>query len=280
MKNLFQYVIAFIIIAVGTILIIENLGIATFNLQNAWLYLYPIVFIVFGIKWMVDRLRRKGGSWIAGSFFFIFGSLLLLDRFDMIEFVFKDIYKLWPLFIVYIGFSIIGHSRKKNKFYVNYKESKKDRRNNEYNNDSENSSDSDSKWDSKSKKKHKKFYDNSSMFSIGDHEFNSPNWKVEPMYLNNLVGDFYLDFTKAYIPEEKITISISALAGDIHILIPENVEFRAIASVIAGEVKIDSQSLEGINRSLSYESSDFHNAEKKLDFTLNLKAGSIRVDRV
>src|SRR5690625_7541004 len=98
MKNLFQYVVAFIIIAIGTVLIIDNLGIATFNMQNAWLSLYPILFIVFGLKWMIDRLRDKGGSWIAGSFFFIFGSLLILDRFDVIEFIFKDIYKLWPIF--------------------------------------------------------------------------------------------------------------------------------------------------------------------------------------
>src|SRR5690625_7501747 len=108
-------------------LIIENLGFATFSMKSVCLYLYPILFVFFGVKWMIDRIRSKGGSWIVGSFFFIFGSLLLLDRFDVLVFGFKDIYKLWPLFIVYIGFTIIGHSRKTNKFYVTYKESKIDK---------------------------------------------------------------------------------------------------------------------------------------------------------
>jgi len=291
MKNFFQYLIALIIIAIGAILIIENLGIATFNMKSVWLYLYPILFVLFGIKWMIDRIRSKGGSWIVGSFFFIFGSLLLLDRFDVLVFGFKDIYKLWPLFIVYIGFTIIGHSRKKNKFYVTYKESKKDKNygaknNRNYSNTGKqanfNSKETkdDTKGESEQKRKYKNDYNKSSMFSIGNHEFNSVNWKVEPMYLSNLVGDFYFDFTKAFIPEEQIPITISALAGDIHILIPENIEFHAEASVIAGDIKIDSQSLDGISRSLSYETSNFHSAEKRLDFKLSLTAGSIRVDRV
>src|SRR5690625_4620001 len=120
MKHLSRYLLAILIIIFGVLLIIENLGIVSLNLKTIWIYTYPLLFILFGLKWMIERLRRINGSLILGSFFFIFGSLLLLDRFNIIQFLFKDIYKLWPLVIVYIGLTLIVQGRlkgHKTKYY-------------------------------------------------------------------------------------------------------------------------------------------------------------------
>ncbi len=261
MKHFGRYMLAILIIAFGALLIIENLGLVSFNMGTIWLYAYPALFIIFGLKWMIDRIRGNDGSLVLGSFFLIFGSLLMLDRFAVIQFAFKDIYKLWPLVIVYIGLTIIIHSQykskrlKKGKYHRHYYEEEVGRH---------------------GKKHHKK----SSMFSIGDYEYSEENWKVEPLHLNNLAGDFYFDFTKAYIPEKEIPIFIKALAGDIHILIPEEVEFRVNGKVKAGELKVNSRTVGGVNRHLFFETDGFDAAEQKLDFQLNLTAGSIRVDRV
>lgn len=263
MKHLGRYILAIIIIVFGTLLIVENLGLASFNLKEIWIYTYPILFIIFGLKWMIERLRRINGSLILGSFFFVFGSLLLLDRFNIIQFLFKDIYKLWPLVIVYIGLTLIVHGRlkgHKTKYYK-YKKHHESEKNT---------------YDKYDKKHHQK----SSIFSVGDYEFNEPNWKVEPMHFSNLAGDFYFDFTKAYIPEEEIPISLKALAGDIHILIPEEIEFRVNGNVKAGELKVNTKTVSGVNRQLFYETDGYIDAKQKLDFQLNLTAGSIRVDRV
>jgi len=100
------------------------------------------------------------------------------------------------------------------------------------------------------------------------------------MNLSNLAGDFYLDFTKAFIPEKEIPISISALAGDVRILIPENVAFRVKAKVRAGEINVLGDMVDGINRSIFFETDNYHEAARKLDLTLKLKAGSIRIDNV
>src|SRR5699024_7202461 len=96
----------------------------------------------------------------------------------------------------------------------------------------------------KKKKRAKAFYKNSS-FSIGNYEYNQPNWKVSPIYLSNLAGDFYFDFTKAFIPEKETPITINTLAGDVHILMPDNVAFQVDASVKAGDIDIIDQSVEG-----------------------------------
>ncbi|MUK90092.1 hypothetical protein GMD78_17100 [Ornithinibacillus sp. L9] len=247
-----RYIIATVLIVLGGILVLENIGVASLNMGNAWFYIYPTILVVLGIKWMIDRFRHKGGSWIFGSFFLIFGSLLLLDRFEVITFVFKDVVKLWPLLIVYFGFMFIGKSWRP-KVIIS----------------------TDDGWKTTQKSTH-----NSSFFSVGNHEYNQPNWKVEPMNLSNLAGDFYLDFSKAYIPESEIPITISALAGDVHLLIPENIDFRISASVKAGEIDVVGQTVDGINRSLQFETENYWSATRKLDLNLKLKAGSIRVDYV
>ncbi|WP_430787795.1 cell wall-active antibiotics response protein LiaF [Virgibacillus flavescens] len=257
MNNRFlRTLFAFIIIVIGIILVLQNLNMVNMNMDGLWPYVYSSLFIVFGLKWLIDDLRHEGGSWIAGSFLFIFGSLLILGELQFIQFSFNDVLKLWPLLIVYIGFSIIGRpKRKKNfKFVIDTDDNKKE---------------------SNSHRGKK-----GSRFSMGDHQFTEPNWKVEPMDLYNAAGDYYIDFSKAFIPEKEIPISINSWAGDIQILMPENVACRIEASVKAGEVNVMGQTSEGINRSVYYKSDDYDEATRKLDILLKLKAGSVRVDKV
>ncbi|WP_404451677.1 cell wall-active antibiotics response protein LiaF [Virgibacillus necropolis] len=259
MNNIFiRSLIAFIIILIGIVLVLQNLDVIDMNMNGIWPYTYSILFIIFGLKWFIDDLRNDGGSWIFGSFLFVFGSLLVLGELQVIMFNFEDIFKLWPLLIIYIGFSIIGKpKRNKNFKFVIDTDDKKD-----------------NTVDYKTKKKH------GNRFSLGDHQFNEPNWKVEPMDLYNAAGDYYIDFSKAFIPEKETPIRINSWAGDIQILMPENVACRIDASVKAGEVNVMGQTSEGVNRNVYYESEDYQEATRKLTITLKLKAGSVRVDKV
>lgn len=248
MKSLFRYLAAFLLIFSGIMLVLTNIGLVDFQFDTAWGYIYPVFFVGLGLVNIVDYITRRGGSWIWGSFFIIFGSLLLMDRFEMVAFGFWDVFKLWPLLIVYLGFSIFG----KNKFQVIY--------------------------DSKD---HNWSYDDSgSSYSFGDHTFNQPNWKVEPINLKTMAGDFYFDFSKAFIPEKEIPIAISTLAGDVSILVPENIDFQVRASVVAGEINVLEQRSDGVRRSLSYKTPDYDEAVQKLDIMIRVKAGSVRVSQV
>lgn len=249
MNGLIRFVLALTFIVIGVILILENIGIATFNMKTAWSFIYPLIFILYGFKLIVDQLRRQGGSWAFGSFLLIFGSLLLLDRFELIYFKFSDIGKLWPLLIVYVGFMFFSSpgGRVTDKVH----ETKRDKAGHQ-----------------------------SSKFSIGNYEYNEQNWRVEPLHLSNLAGDFYFDFTKAFIPEKEIPITIHALAGDVHILMPDNVDFYVDVSVKAGDIDVLGQSVDGINRSLTYETLNYKEAVRKIHFTLKLQAGSVRIDQI
>lgn len=259
MNNRFiRSLIAFVVIVIGVLLVLQNLDVIELDMNGIWPYTYSLLFIIFGLKWFIDDLRKDGGSWIFGSFLFVFGALLLLGELQVIHFNFNDIFKLWPLLIIYIGFSIIGKPKRKKNFKFVIDTDDKKAHTVEF----------------ETKKKH------GNRFSVGDHQFKDPNWKVEPMNLYNAAGDYYIDFSKAFIPEKEIPISINSWAGDIQILMPENVACRIDATVYAGEINIMGQTSEGINRSLYYVSDDYDEATRKLTITLTLKAGSVRVDKV
>ncbi|WP_188455231.1 cell wall-active antibiotics response protein LiaF [Virgibacillus oceani] len=245
--------VALLFIVAGAVLVLANFDIIYFDASDAWNLLLPLIFIVFGLKWFADDIRKRRGSWVGGSFLVVFGVLLLLGYFGIIHFSFSDVFKLWPLLIIYIGFSIIGKSGR--GFNIVFM------------------SDGKKSKEFTSKKKRNRF-------SIGDYEYKNPNWKVEPMDLFNAAGNYYIDFTKAFIPEKEIPITINSWAGDVQILMPENLAFRIDASVKAGEINILGRTDDGVNQHMYYSSTDYESAVRKLDIRLKLKAGSIRVDKV
>lgn len=250
MGRFIRFLFALFIIALGIVLVLGNLGFETIDPKSAWGLFFPVIFIGLGVMWIWRGIRRRNYTWISGLFFLSYGALLLLGRFDIIEFTMKDIWKLWPIIIIYVGFLFLGGVFTNRTIHVG------------------------------GKGKRKRNSTNTNSFSFGDHEYNQENWKVEPMKISNLAGDFYLDFTKAFIPEEEIPIIIDALAGDVHILIPQNVEFRVEASVSAGEINIAGQRTGGIQRKLNYETVGYKDAIRKINFKLHLRAGEIRVDKV
>ncbi|MCM3739566.1 cell wall-active antibiotics response protein LiaF [Oceanobacillus luteolus] len=253
MSNLIRYFIAVFLIGVGVMLVLANFGFVDFGFGTIWHHLYPVLILAIGIKWLYDYLRKWGTHWFLGLFFIVFGGLLILDRFEVLTFYFKDIFKLWPLLIIYFGFLLIGIERGQNGNFVFTFE------------------DDDEKKSQYVKKQN---------FTVGSQDYSQPNWKVEPMNINTFAGDFYLDFTKAFIPEKETPISIRSLAGDVHILMPENVEFRIEAHVKAGEIDILGNDWAGVNRSYKYETEGYEAAVSKIDLFIKLKAGSIRVDHV
>lgn len=254
MNNLIRYFLAVFLIGAGMMLVLANVGVIDFGIASLWYNIYPVFILVMGLKWLIDFLRRRGTHWFLGLFFTVFGSLLLLDRFEYITFYFKDIFKLWPLLIIYVGFAVFGFGKNPSKFMIQYEPD----------------------VSSSSSKKSK----NAQSFVVGSHNYSQPNWKVEPMNISTMAGDFYLDFSKAFIPEKETPIHIRSLAGDVHILIPENIEFRIEAAVVTGEIEILGNDTSGINRTYYYETNQYEFAERKLDFVIKLKAGNIRLDHV
>src|SRR5699024_3757467 len=101
--------------------------------------------------------------------------------------------------------------------------------------------DADPHKEASDRKKDAKYKDRTGFFSVGDYTYADENWPARPRHLRSMAGDFYFDYTKAFIQEERIPVRISGQAGDVHILVPKNIPFRVDAAVKAGEIVIDGQ---------------------------------------
>ncbi|WP_181349222.1 cell wall-active antibiotics response protein LiaF [Thalassobacillus sp. CUG 92003] len=260
-KGFFKLLAAFTFVGAGILLILTNLNIISMEISFTWASIYPALLILVGLKWWWDGVFKNGGSWAGGSFLFIFGSLLLLDRFGVILFTFTDVLKLWPLLFIYIGFSIFMGGRTRR-----YKEKYKTV---QFEGDSVMDNDGSARKNAEKKD-----------FSVGSQSFKKENWKVEPMSLWNAIGDYHFDFTKAFIPDQDTPISVKGWVGDVKMLIPENVPFQVSASIKAGEISVLGQKADGISRRLTYQTPDYEEATRRLTLEIHFNAGSIKVDKI
>ncbi|WP_226576761.1 cell wall-active antibiotics response protein LiaF [Halobacillus litoralis] len=249
-KKFIEVFIASLFVVGGVVLLLSNLSIISLEMKWTWGNIYPFLLFIIGVKLWGDALFNRGGSWVFGSFLTIFGGLLLLDRFKVIEYSFLDLWQLWPLIFIYAGVRMFF--RKRSASSVKY-----------------DSGDPSVKMAPKSKP-----------MVIGDHSFNEENWKVEPMNLWNGVGDYKFDFTKAFIPDEDTPITVRGWVGDVKMFVPQHIPYRVEAKVKTGDIKVSGHKAEGFNRTLNYETDDYETATRRLTIHIDLGVGSIKIVQV
>ncbi|RSD29289.1 cell wall-active antibiotics response protein LiaF [Mesobacillus subterraneus] len=246
-----QIAMAVILSGLGIILLLVNLGIISLQLKELFVVTYPFILFIYGLAEVIKR------QYWWGSFVMIFSGLLILDRLGIISFQFLDIWKLWPLLLVYLGFSILFQKKKVKVIY---------------------------KTDLPSATQTEEIAGHSMKkirgVSVGKVTFKKQNWAVEPMDLYNMVGDYFIDFSKAFIPERETPIKVRGWVGEVRMLIPEDIPVKINATVGVGEVKLFDYAPEQIRHVMEYKSDDYDDAVRKLNITIELKIGSVRLDRV
>ncbi|WNF24019.1 cell wall-active antibiotics response protein LiaF [Mesobacillus jeotgali] len=247
-RSVNQIAAAVILSGLGIILLLVNLGVISLEIKELFVVTYPFLLLVYGLV----LLMRKQFGW--GSFITLFSSLLIMDRFDVIDFRFLDVWKLWPLVLIYFGAAILFKSKKIKVMYQTDISSTKE-------------------MSEASLKKIRGV-------SIGNVTFKKQNWAVEPMDLYNMVGEYFIDFSKGFIPDRETPIRVRGWIGEVKMLIPEDVPVKIDAVIGVGEVKLFDYAQEQIKHVVAYKSDDYDQAVRKLNITIELKIGSVRIDRV
>lgn len=100
----FQLVLGLIVIALGIIFTLDNLGlIYAGNYTRFW----PILIVLYGLARIIQSEAVAQKLW--GAFWVLVGGLWLLDKLDVIYF---SVWSLWPLLLVVLGANLIwGRSR-------------------------------------------------------------------------------------------------------------------------------------------------------------------------
>jgi predicted membrane protein len=88
-----------IVVAVGCLLLLDNLGIVRFH--DVWQY-WPVLLVAWGVSRVVDS--RTPSGWIWGGMIALVGAFLLLDNLDIIVFNFAVV---WPVLLIAFGVSVL-----------------------------------------------------------------------------------------------------------------------------------------------------------------------------
>ncbi|GGH87397.1 hypothetical protein JOD43_003616 [Pullulanibacillus pueri] len=112
-----KIVTAIIFIYIGGWLLLSTLGLMSASMKDAMIIFIPYALIIWGLSLLIapfiSAKSEFGGNWLFGLFFLAYGSAVLGGMYHVFNFEWQDVWKLWPLFIVYVGFMIVFEGSKK-----------------------------------------------------------------------------------------------------------------------------------------------------------------------
>ncbi len=97
-----QFVMGVMIIVVGIVFMLDNLDIVY---AGNILYFWPAILVIFGVTKIAQS--RQGSGQIVGWIFTVIGSLMILDRLDLIDF---HLWDWWPVILIIIGVNFLRGS--------------------------------------------------------------------------------------------------------------------------------------------------------------------------
>jgi lia operon protein LiaF len=262
-----QWFFSLLLLMAGVMLLLLNIGVISLEIKRIFVNIIPILLILIGLKWVIDSfLRESFGKLNFGLFSLVYGSLILLDEWNKVDFNYGSWWKLWPLFIIAIAIYRVAMNKSIKVTYT-HEDINKEKTKAEFD------------IGEKHKPKLKKHKVNKG-FIVGEIKLSEPNWPLEPMKFNNVVGDYYFDLSKAFIPEGETPVEIKGWVGDVKVIIPENVPVEITIKVKVGEVKLFEQKSSEIRSDFYYQSPGYEQSSKKIKLLVNVKVASIRISEV
>jgi predicted membrane protein len=209
---------ALILIAVGSALILERMGLPL----PGWLFSWPMVLIAFGI-FIGFRHGFRGGGWII---LIVIGSFFMFDDF-IPEFSLHRF--IWPLAIIFIGIAILLRPRRHPEWDEWKKEwKKKDRGNNDWKDH----------WKERERKYEnipsEDFIDATTIFGGIHKSVVSKDFKGGDITI--IMGGSEINLSQADI-NGKAVIDITQVLGGTKLIVPPNWEIRSNLTSVFGNVE-------------------------------------------
>ncbi len=264
MKTFNQKLIALIFVFIGVLLLLINLGVISLEIKEYFVTYYPVLIVLYGFKLLIETVIYRRHALFFSFLFLSLGGLLLLDRLNVLQFEIHMIWKLWPIIFIYFGLKLFIRKRP-----VTVTVSRGDVDFNLFS-DKEEEDFEDNKEDFTKEK----------VITIGELKMNKPNWSVEPLSLKTVVGDYYFDFSKAYIPDKETKIQITGMVADLKMLVPEDLPVRIDSAIKMGKLRVFDEMSQGKSCRILYESPNYIESTRKLNIVIALKIGDVRIDRI
>jgi len=101
-KRSSRIVTGLLLVVIGALLLVENLTDWSYTLSDWW----PAILVVIGLG---NLVRRRSGRWFWAAVA-LFGALMLVDSLGIWGIDYGDVWRLWPLVLVWVGarFILLG----------------------------------------------------------------------------------------------------------------------------------------------------------------------------
>jgi predicted membrane protein len=175
-------VVGAFIVAIGVLLLLDNLGIVRFH--NLWDF-WPLILVIFGVAKILECHTTSGYVW--GGMLALFGGLLLLDNLGILTFEFS---LLWPVLLVGFGISMLVRALDRRKYIDGPVAS---------------GNPDLAIW---------------AIFSGVKRRIDSPDFKGGDIVA--IFGGVNIDLRHAGMTSERVAIDVNALFGGVDIRVPEN----------------------------------------------------------
>jgi lia operon protein LiaF len=263
---------ALAVVLLGVYWLLDSLNLISQGMMPIFSAYLPFLTILFGALLIIAPLiERKKPHFFWGLFFLIYGSLLFAGQSDLLIFQWMDFWKLWPYLIIYFGLGML--------FGKNFTVSVTDER--RRNKKKHHRHSIDFSWDNEHDRSEKSSKnDRDSYTFVNESTFKHENWMVKPMNERVRIGDYTFDFTKAFIPEETIPIALTGWVGNIRITLPDDLAYRVHVHAKVGDAKIGGDKQSGVLRNISYQTPNYDEATRKIDFTFDFQVIDLSIVQV
>ena len=102
-------------------------------------------------------------------------------------------------------------------------------------------------------------------------------WQVKPEDITLFIGDIDMDFTSAIIPPGETRLHLSGFIGDVDIILPAGVAFKAASSAFVSDINFNGQKYEGFLTPVEFSSPDYAVAERKIFLEATWFVGDIKI---
>ncbi|MCO7124928.1 cell wall-active antibiotics response protein LiaF [Sporolactobacillus shoreicorticis] len=262
---------ALAVVLLGVYWLLDSLNLISQGMMPIFSTYFPFLAILFGVLLLVIPLfDRKKPHVFWGFLFLIYGGLLYAGQSDLIVFEWTDFWKLWPYLIIYFGLGML--------FGKNFTVSVTDERKRHWR--KHHNHRIDFAWDNEDDKDESSKNEHDSYKFVNDSTFKHDNWMVKPMNERVRIGDYTFDFTKAFIPEETIPITLSGWVGNIRITLPDDLAYRIHLRAKVGDAKIGKNKQSGVLRNVSYQTPNYDEATRKIDFNFDFQVIDLSIAQV
>jgi predicted membrane protein len=95
--------------------------------------------------------------------------------------------------------------------------------------------------------------------------------------ISNVFGDMNIDLNEIQLAEGEQTLKLDGVFGDMHVLVPKNLEVYVTAHSVIGDMRVLGNVKSGFGQQISYTTPNYPGATKKLRLITNQVFGSAKI---